>query len=471
MPRVAAAKAQESPVTVNIASPQTAPSASPAQHNTELEPNWFFDKLAAITPEEWGKFYTLEIVRLEPKLPGVPGSKGFLDIYTEPISKAMIKSRFGGGKFSLVLLRNNKYITSHTIDIEGDPIYARGRELPPASAGTGSALEGRLLNMLETNLKEMKEELRKREASGGDPAFSKAVDILSTAYSTGLATMQKDQANPTQQLKDIIGTAKEMGVLGNADAGVLGTIKVLKEIGVIGPPAAAAAATSPLEQLKMFLEIFDRIEEFRGGSNGKPRDWKAELAGRVGEALPTILDNLSTRRGVRGVRPEPPPRPSVSAVSPAPHPASAAQVPRPAPVSRTAVPPAASLRIVSTEADPGTAHGESAGDGRENPANASAVPVEADALDEHAANFVKRRIVECVARGEEGDGELIVDFLEVAWPAAVNYLEMFPAEQVTAFFSGDAILAQATQHQNWPRMLGEAQAYLAEEAPAEQVTH
>src|SRR5205807_4550293 len=269
---------------------------------------------------------------------------------------------------------------SHLVDIEGDPIYTRGRELPPDSSN-GTALEGRLLNMLESNLKEMKEELRKREASGGDPAFSKAVDILSTAYSTGLQTMQKDQANPTQLLKDLVGTAKEMGLLGsgNGDGGVIATVKLLKDLGLVGAPAAAAS--NPLEQLKMFLEIFDRIEEFRGGSNGKPRDWKAELASRVGEALPTMLNHLSARRP-RGVRPEPAPRPSVS---PGPPVSSTGAAPAAARRATVAVPPAASLRIVSTEADPGNL----AGDGTENPASppghsepsASAASAQTDALD------------------------------------------------------------------------------------------
>lgn len=171
MPRVSTAKS-ETPVVVNVATQNPAVSVPSAESKAELEPNWFFDRLANIPPEDWQKIYTLEIHRKEPNLPGVPGSKGFLEVYTEPVTKGQIKARFGGGKFSLVLLKNGKYVTSHTFDIEGDPIYLRGRELPPDGAGSG--MESRLLNMLESNLKEMKEELRTRQANGqSDPALEK----------------------------------------------------------------------------------------------------------------------------------------------------------------------------------------------------------------------------------------------------------------------------------------------------------
>jgi len=103
MPQVKQTRAAESPVVVNVGTqPVRAadPPAVPAE-KPQLEANWFFDKLSAIASEEWAKVYVLEIHRLEPKLPGVPGSKGFLDVFTEPITKAFIKQKYGGGKSDL----------------------------------------------------------------------------------------------------------------------------------------------------------------------------------------------------------------------------------------------------------------------------------------------------------------------------------------------------------------------------------
>jgi len=355
-----------------------------------------------------------------------------------------------------------------------NPIYAGGRELPPDSAG-GSGLEGRLLNMLESNLREMKQELREREEHGGDPAFAKAVEMLSTAYSTGLQTIGKDQTSPTALLKDLVGTAKEMGLpIGNQSMGVLEVITALKNLGLVGTPAAAVAAprNNMLDDLKTFLEIFDRIDQFRGeGSGGstRARDWKAALADRVGEAIPSILNNIATpRRGVRPGAPPPAVRPSIvpSVPPPGPNGSTPPAVRHPS----DSAPPAAGLRVVSTEADLGQSAAARNGEiGRDNPASASAseTPTSAasvDSMTESDAQFVKRRVVECVERGEDGEGELLVDFLEVAWPAAVNYLETFPGEQVTAFFSGDPILVLATQNKNWARVLREAQMYLSNDA-------
>src|SRR5215469_5400591 len=125
MPRVSKI-ASETPVVVNVA-PQSPAAAVPvADTKTELDPNWFFDKISALSADDWQRVYTLELHRMEPKLPGVPGSKGYLDVFTEPITRAFIKNKYGGGKFRLVLLKNGRYQTCQNFDIEGEPIYLRG---------------------------------------------------------------------------------------------------------------------------------------------------------------------------------------------------------------------------------------------------------------------------------------------------------------------------------------------------------
>lgn len=465
----------ETPITVNVGTQTPAAPAETAEDKAPLEPNWFFDRLAEIRPEDWARVYTLQIIRQEPKLPGLPGSKGFLDAFTEPVTQAMVKARYGGGKFRLVLLKNNKYQTSHDFDIEGDPIYQRGREAAPENAN-GSALEGRLLNMMEANMRELKDELKRREATGGDPAFEKALNILTTAYTTGIGAVQKEQANPTALLKDLVSTAKEMGVLGgngngNGDTGIVGTIRVLKELGLIGN---AATQQNPLEQLNLFLSIFEKMDELRGEGGGRRRhrgdgDWKETLANKFGDALPTILERMGqprARPGVRpGVAPQQPQRPSVQPNTPAARPAA----------PRAPAPPATGLRVVSSEEPAASAPlGQTDSSAQEQPAQQAAVEVMAPeqlAAIEEQAYFVgvKRRVVEAVKQGDEGS--LIVDFLELAWPQMVNYLESYSPEQITTFLANDPVLAEAVHHSNWPRVLQQAQDYLAEDVPAERVTH
>lgn len=448
---------KESPTVVVNAGAQVA-TAPQEKANPQEEPQWFFEKINAIPAEGWQREYTIELIRLEPKLPGVPGSKGFLDVFTEPISRSMIRQKFGGGKFNLILCKNNRFVTSHMVDIEGDPIYARGRELPPEGKN-GTGLESRLLNMLESNLKEMKEELREREAvSGPDPALEKAINMLSTSYSTALTTLQGNTSNPAGGLKDLVAAMKEMGLMGSPDAGIVGTIKVLKELGIIGATAAAAAPANPLDQVKTFLEIFEKMDAFRGES-GRAGDWKDRLV----DAVPAILERLPVRRRGMPAAPGGPVRPSVepNAVTPPGTPARAPAAP-PRVVSR---PPAASgFRVVPSD---------SAAGGRENPSESTATgSPAADRLegqldgDEQLAYVrgVKRRVVLAVrqAIGDGEDGARIVDFLETAWPEAVDQLERFTPEQITGYFSSDEILHDAAADPGWPRILGEAKAYLAE---------
>lgn len=452
---------QESPVVVNVGTqPQeTPPAPAPPEEKPE---NWFFDKITAIPSELWAKENILELHRLEPKLPGVPGSKGFIDVFTEPVTKTLIKSRYGGGKFRLILLKNSKYQTCHDFDIMGDPIYARGREIPPNGDGPAGNLEGRLLNMLETNLKEMKEEVRRREANGQpDTAFEKSVDLLNTAYTTAIHNVQREPASPTALLKDLVETAQKLGMFtsGNGGGGnILETIKVLKELGVLG----GGAQQNPLEQLNLFLGIFEKIDALRGEAGGGRRgDWKQVLAERAAEHLPQIITAIGAPgRAPRAVAPQRPQIPPAAAQPQAPPAPVAVQQVQPA-QRRMPAPavPSGPLRVVPAEEGsvaPANAQAE------EQPAT-SAVEVITD--EEFYIAGVKRRVVQLVRNGDV-DGTMVVDFLEMAWPQAVNYLEAFPAEEVTKFFSQDPILAAAVEMPHWQRVLQEAQAYLHEDLPA-----
>jgi len=470
MPQVKRVGTADAPITVTVGAQPPSAAAEVAPEKEPLQENWFFDLLADISSDEWARVYTLELRRLEPKLAAAPGTKGFLDVFTEPVTKAMIKKQYGGGKFRLLLLKNNKYKTSHDFDIEGDPIYARGREVAPDNSN-GTALEGRLLNMMETNMRELKEELKRREASGTpDPAFEKAVNILSTAYTTGLSAVQKEQSNPTALLKDLVSTAKEMGLLGangnGGDGGIIATIRVLKELGLIGQ---SAVPQNPLEQLNLYLSIFEKMDDLRGGGGGrrgKDADWKETLANKFGDALPTILERMGQPRARAGVRPgvaAPPQRPSVQ---PNPQPIT----PRAAAPGARPAPAATGLRVVSEEeAAPAASAEQPAASAQESavPASAEQIAPEALAAIEEQAYYVgvKRRVLQAVKDGDEGS--LIADFLELAWPQMVNYLESFNAEQISKFLAQDPILGEAVQHPNWPLVLRQAQEYLAEDAPAE----
>jgi len=465
MPAAKRTAASESPVQINVNAPTPAAVAETLEEKPPLEPNWFFDKLGAIPPSDWSNLYLLEIFRLEPKLPSVPGSKGFLDVFTEPVSKAQIKQRYGGGKFRLVLLKNNKYVTSHDFDIEGEPIYARGREVAPDNGS--SALEGRLLDMLQTNLKEMKEELRRREANGSpDPAFQKSIDMMSTTYQQLLSASAGKAENPTALLRELVSTAKDMGLFPGNGAANSSNPFLDKLLEAAIPLLIGALKPKSLADQVAEYEAMDKIFGGRGGA----RDWKGVLADKVGDALPDLLNTIgnNARRRVPAAALRPNPQPTQT-MRPSVQPNVTPMRPQATPTP-TAPPPAAGLRIVSPES------GETPNGGRENPppssANAPEVTthVSPEILPTEEEIYfagIKRRIVQCVQNGDEG--ALIVDFLEVAWPQMVNYLEALDAEKLTGFLAQDPILAEAVNHRNWRSVLGQAQTYLHEDLPTDAV--
>jgi len=482
MPRNAGAKPTGPTVHTTIEMPP------PEKHEArvdEAEKLNFWERMLRIPAEEWGKPYTIYLYRDSPKV-RIAGQGGYLCQLAQPFTPEDVRARYGGGTFRAMLLKGSELVATHTWEIEGLPKYDLTREDPSGAGrtteGQGSNLEVRLLDMLQKNLEEMKSELRRREASGGDPAFQKAVEIMDTAYKAGIGAIQKEQVNPTALLKDLVSTAKEMGLMGgngNGDAGIVGTIRVLKELGLIGQ---MATPQNPLEQLNLFLGIFEKIDELRGEGGGRRRrgdaDWKETLANKFGDALPTILERMGQPRARPGARPgvaaQPPQRPSVPAnPQPIVHTAASAPGARPVPPIRPA-PAATGLRVVSEEesaAKDTTENGRVTDEVPANPPVAAAEQISAEQLAaiEEQAYFVgvKRRVLKAVMDGDEGS--LIADFLELAWPQMVNYLESFSAEQVTNFLANDPILGEAVQHPNWPIVLKQAQQYLAEDLPAERV--
>jgi hypothetical protein len=224
----------------------------------------------------------------------------------------------------------------------------------------------------------------------------------------------------------------------------------------------------------------DRIFGSRDGGGGRRGDWKSVLAEKAAESLPTILESLGDTSRRRAAAPQRPQVNSQEPVRPPVAPNPAQRVPssnsgQPAPVNRVAhagqaqgtmPPPAAGFRIVPAAEEFSTvAESSPNATASEETANAQATVEIMPTEQEIYVTGVKRRVVACVQNGDEG--AMIVDFLEIAWPEAVNYLEAFNAEQITEFFGNDPILREAVAHPRWAKILQQAQEYLHEDLSAQ----
>lgn len=450
MPRVSATKPAPQPVTINVQPnipPERNSEAAPPEKEP-LSPTWFWELIADIPKDEWGKIYDMLLFRIDPKVPMHPGYKGYLDTFAEPISPAWVKARYGGGRFRLVLQKNGRFKTSHEFEIEGQPIYDLTRERVngqnPAAAGTGGeAFAKQVIDMLREEL------TRSRESGPASTAITDETIGLVTKAAEKAMDMIKNQVpaatDPSTQLSSMVSTLKNLGLVGQpSGGGIVETISVLKTLGLIGQPAP-----DPMAQINTFLTIFEKLDALRGERAAGPRDWKATLAEKAIEHVPEILrevrataeasrdaagQRLEAARAneriasaIRGM-PAPPPVPSPAAVTP----------PTPAASALKTVPAAE----------------------QENPAAETSGSLEQSPAFEA---WIKQRMVAMIAAGEEP--EAIVDFLDIAKPGFANDLVAYPPEQVTLFLSADPILKEAVAHPRWEKVLAAARAYILESAP------
>ena len=451
------------------------PSASPATEETpkerETRPD-FWTYMRSLTPEDW-KDHIVYLTRERPKthMNGVVG--GYLTKIIEPFELDDIKDAYGGYEFSYIMKRGRDAIYNGRFTVEAPPKLDGQRESAAAAGenGGGNALVQQFVNMLREELE------RSRGAAGGDQTTTKAVEMLSKASEKAMDMIKQqvpEASNPTMQLKELLTVAKDLGVFPGAGGGgannILETIKVLRELGIIGQ-----AAMDPMKNLDSMLSIFTKIDEIRGSNGGRRRDWKETAIEKGLEYLPQVLDTFrETREANMRIANDraraaehlsriqnPSARPAVASV----------MTPRPAGASPTApAEPAiranSGLRTVPIDrtiidqppADPG-----------EPAAAVIDGEVVLETIDRNSPAFmntVKLCVLEMVQRGDHG--EQIVDFLDGAKPGFSNTLVDYTPEQLSDYFRLDPILRAAIELPNWPEVLDEARKYILDESADEE---
>lgn len=498
MPRIpAAAKAAPSPVTVNVGSqePLTPPApVKPAVDAEERISTWFWDKIAPggeIRAEEWGKVYELWLQRLgDGKVPMASGEKGYLDTFTEPITLATIKSKYGGGKFQITLNKNGRWLTSHTFSIEGAPLYDYRRERPPNGApANGSGTDAALLQQFMTMFRE--EMQRNREMNNAaNPAENKSIEMMSSAAERAMDLVLKQAppgANHTTELSALVSILKDAGVFGASGKSALSElIEAVKPFIPLVAPIIQRFLTpvDPLAQITALGKVIESIDALRGGgdSGGRPRDWKAVAAEKLAEAVPGIIQELGARRETTVqvaeenrrraeaqtrtaeiVRHLPPasaaqPQAATAGSLAIAVPQATAGNPGPAPIANNGL---RTVRLNDLTATPSPGPG---GDFREvaAPVTSHQSPdTEIDITSEAYMRLVKRQVVYLVGIGQTG--ESIVDYLDGALPGFSEKFAQGTPEMVTAFMALDPILCEAIKHRDWDQILSDARAYLEED--------
>jgi hypothetical protein len=450
-------------VSITTAVPEPQVDSEKSEEKKELSPTWFWDLIAGIPSDEWGKVYDVWLLRRgESKVPMAPGEKGYLDQFMQPITPAVIKQRYGGGLYRAVLNKNGRFKTSHDFEIEGPAIYSSREMSGKNSHAPVSAANDATLQVLQQFRELLRDEFVRRADSGpGNSANEEAIKLLSSASERAMEVITKQVpqgASSTQQLAELVSIVK--GIMPQQqESGLLALVlKPLIE--------KLLTPVDPLAQVTSFLAVFEKIDALRGESGGgKAKDWKAMLAEGIVQRGPEILREIretqalgveaaKERRATAEIN-----RRTAETMRTIPMPAATpSAAPAAVPVAAAAPPVSTPLEVTPLNQAP-VAETSAMADTGAFPAAQTAAPAPAvKAADDAVAAWVKQRIVQLIVEGAEP--EAVVDFIDVADPAVSDLLVKYSEEIVTTFLAGDPVLKLAVEHPNWKNFLACARAYI-----------
>jgi hypothetical protein len=418
-------------ININTSAPASSPeNEKPETPREEKPPNWFFTELADKPAHEWGRVWSLELHRLKPDVPGVPGTKGYLRLFSEPVTLETIRSNFGGGRFRLNLCKNGRWHTSHEFEIEGQPVYDPNRERPATNGnGNGNVGIGDLVTML-------REELQ-RSRDGQAPGGEEVIKMLTSASEKAMEIVTKQTTpatDPASQLNALLTAAKSLADLRAPQSNGLGELgqylgPLLKAVmeKLISPP-------DPLAELQKMAGLIDVLEKIRGGAgDAPPKDWRAAAVQAVTNHLPEILDTFKTTSANTVAANQARARAAevIRGAAPAAVPAAAPTNPAPASAAAPAPPVHSNggLRLVPRDSVDETPVQQGA------PAEtATASPL---SVEEHR-HALKINVVNLFMHGASGSS--IASYVEDVDPEFAADFGKYTTDQIISFFATDEIL-------------------------------
>lgn len=420
MPKASAVPVSDNP---SVVIHQTVPARELPEDKPRSAKIDFWPYIASLSPAEW-KRHEIYLYRTKPVV-GHKEREKYLDIYTSKFTIDDVKNRFGGEEFRAMLLRDGKNVCTEEFAIEATPKFDLAREIPGTDTTQAVTID-KLVDKLTA---------RENEPDVSGEAVQRSVAIMGDAFEAAaqrLATTQPN--NGTTSLLETIKVLKELGLLGQPQKNsVLETIQVLKELGIVG---GSAGQVNVMQQVDAVLGVAEKLRDFGGG--GGKTDWKAMLAEKVADHLPEIIKGVASigdkqvmLENARRARVE-----SVRATIEAQN--NGAQNPAaPRPVATA---PASPLPTVQAPAEAAP-----------NPNNMPVVTFEQLGFN---------RIVEMVYRGE--DGGSVMDFLYGLDPRAYDYLLECDAAGIRAILAADPMLARVLEYPHLDDFISQVLEYSAE---------
>jgi hypothetical protein len=216
----------------------------------------------ALTADQWAG-HVMRVYRADEKWDR--SSSPVDNTFTSPFNEEDMRSRFGGGRYLLWLYgppKKQTLVGRYQVNLDGQPLLnGIPRNGAPADGTNSVALEAMRMY--------------------ANPEFMRMQMQMMMTAATEAMSLIKSQIPTAQDPLATLRNAKEILGSGNSDHGLLDTIRVLKELGIIGSP-----------EKKGIDEILSLITTLKTSgliNSGAP---KADIASTFAANLPMLADRL-----------------------------------------------------------------------------------------------------------------------------------------------------------------------------------
>jgi hypothetical protein len=217
----------------------------------------------ALTKEQWAE-HIMRVYRAGEKWER--GAAPVDNTFGAPFTEEDVRARFGGGKYVLWLYgppKKQNLVGRYMLELEGQPII---NSVPRNGNGAGDSTNSVALEAMRMY---------------ANPEFMRMqMQMMMTAATEAMGLM-KSQIPPPQNALATLRDAKEILGGGNSTGGLLDTLRVLKELGLVGSP-----------EKKGIDEILSLITTLKTSgliNSGVP---KADLASTFAANVPMLVDRF-----------------------------------------------------------------------------------------------------------------------------------------------------------------------------------
>ena len=254
-----------------------------------------WDYMQELTDEQW-KEHIGYLYRTSPTTMRVQGKAAFLLKFASPITEEQIAEQYGGRAYTLILKRGKEKAYEERFGIEAPPKFqdsetpeGAAAEEKKESAATDGVLQ-QLIDVLKGELAEAKAQGRETNPMG---ALKTSLELMQHASKSSIDFALK-QAPQQPNIAEMISAISELQKLGGGGGGggLVETLKVLRELGVLGNQQQR----NPLGQMRDLLGLIKELKEESGGGGGEGSVW-TELARSVGPHLAGMIENLRGSMG------------------------------------------------------------------------------------------------------------------------------------------------------------------------------